>query len=43
MIALARHELLLIYKGFYYTQTELELYALAYLHRGHNRLTLPPP
>lgn len=34
VIALARHEPLLIYKGFYYTKTELELYALAYLRRG---------
>ncbi|WP_417543698.1 hypothetical protein [Marinobacter sp.] len=31
MINLALHEPLIIYKGFYYTQTELELYALAYL------------
>ena len=34
MISLARHEPLIIYKGFYYTQTELELYALAYLHKS---------
>ncbi|MEX2475618.1 hypothetical protein [Marinobacter sp.] len=33
VICLARHEPLIIYKGFYYTQTELELYALAYLHK----------
>lgn len=32
VINLARHEPLVIYKDFYYTQTELELYALAYLH-----------
>lgn len=31
---LARREPLVIYKGFYYTQTELELYALAYLETG---------
>lgn len=37
VINLARHEPLIIYKGFYYTQTELELYALAYLHKDHNR------
>ncbi|MFL1452856.1 hypothetical protein ACJO5Y_00245 [Marinobacter sp. GN3S48] len=35
VINLARHEPLIIYKGFYYTQTELELYALAYLQRWH--------
>lgn len=34
VINLARHEPLIIYKGFYYTQTELELYALAYLHKS---------
>ena len=34
VISLARHEPLIIYKGFYYTQTELELYALAYLHKS---------
>lgn len=34
VINLARHEPLIIYKGFYYTQTELELYALAYLHNS---------
>lgn len=33
LISLARHEPLVVYKGFYYTQTELELYALAYLHK----------
>ncbi len=38
---LARHEPLVIYKGFYYTQTELELYALAYLHKHQNRSTIP--
>ncbi|WP_166263484.1 hypothetical protein [Marinobacter caseinilyticus] len=31
---LTRREPLMVYKGFYYTQTELELYALAYLHAG---------
>ncbi|WP_152205010.1 hypothetical protein [Marinobacter changyiensis] len=36
MINLARQEPLIIYKGFYYTQTELELYALAYLHKNQN-------
>ncbi len=34
VINLARHEPLIIYKGFYYTQTELELYALAYLYKS---------
>ncbi len=36
LISLARHEPLFIYKGFYYTQTELELYALAYLHKDQH-------
>ncbi|MEX0606362.1 MAG: hypothetical protein WD623_17300 [Marinobacter sp.] len=31
--SLARHEPLIRYKGFYYTQTEIELYALAYLYK----------
>ncbi|MCL7945438.1 hypothetical protein [Marinobacter sp. ATCH36] len=35
VISLARYEPLIIYKGFYYTQTELELYALAYLRKDH--------
>jgi hypothetical protein len=37
LINLGRHDPLVIYKGFYYTQTELELYALAYLHQNQNR------
>lgn len=41
VISLARHEPLVIYKDFYYTQTELELYALAYLHTYQNRGTAP--
>lgn len=39
VISLARQEPLIIYKGFYYTQTELDLYALAYLHKDQNRDT----
>ncbi len=41
VVDLARHEPLVIYKGFYYTQTELELYALAYLHEDRNRSSIP--
>lgn len=41
VISLARHEPLIIYKGFYYTQTELELYALAYLHNAQNQSPIP--
>ncbi len=37
LVSIARYEPLIIYKGFYYTQTELELYTLAYLHKGQNR------
>lgn len=38
---LARLEPLIIYKGFYYTQTELDLYALAYLYTDQYRSTNP--
>ena len=41
VINLTRHEPIVIYKGFYYTQTELELYALAYLHQDQNRSSIP--
>lgn len=34
VVSLARHDPLVVYQGFYYTQTELELYALAYLRTG---------
>lgn len=34
LMTLARQEPLIVYQGFYYTQTELDLYALAYLSSG---------
>jgi len=42
IINLARHDPLVIYKDFYYTQTELELYALAYLHSAQNQFPIRP-
>lgn len=41
LLQLAREEPLMIYKGFYYTRSELDLYALAYLHSDRSLSSIP--